>query len=505
VRGTGCSGGVFDFFQPAEGVDGYEMVEWLAAREWSAGRVATVGKSYPGITQLFTANTAPPSLVAIAPGHYFADVYRDVAFPGGIFNYAFAALWSFVARPASDYPGVANDVFAGDQTCAEHQAHNATSARYNPFVQAQEHTTDDPLIRDRSPLYGAHNIDVPVFQALSWQDEQLASRNVRFLEDLERLGVDYRAVLSNGDHGTYREPEQLRELDRFFEAHLEQREVLRDGTALEDYLAEPSITVLWEQDETSPRWATTLEAWSGAATPWRIPLVDMPLQFSAGATPDGPMFAHNPTGQQGIGNAKWGGGPDFGMWDKYSPPPGSALAFTALPFEEDVTLLGSASADLWITATAPNVDLQVTLTEVRADGTEVYVQQGWLRTSQRALDASRSTELAPYQTHSRYDQQPLSASEPSLARVEIFPFGHVFREGSSLRLWIEAPTAAPQLWGFAADPTPAVVTVHVSEEHRSSLVLPLVDAPIPAEFAGQQGQFACGTAVRLECRPDPLA
>ncbi len=104
VRGTGCSGGEFDFFQPAEAADGYEMVEWLAAQAYSTGRVGLVGKSYPGITQLFTAEAQPPHLAAIAPGHYFADVYRDVAFPGGIFNHSFAALWSYIARPRRTTP-----------------------------------------------------------------------------------------------------------------------------------------------------------------------------------------------------------------------------------------------------------------------------------------------------------------------------------------------------------------------------------------------------------------
>ena len=51
LRGTGCSGGVWDFFQPVEATDGYDVIEWIARQQWSNARVAMIGKSYPGITQ----------------------------------------------------------------------------------------------------------------------------------------------------------------------------------------------------------------------------------------------------------------------------------------------------------------------------------------------------------------------------------------------------------------------------------------------------------------------
>ena len=58
-------------------------------------------------------------------------------------------------------------------------------------------------------------------------------------------------------------------------------------------------------------------------------------------------------------------------------------------------MVGSGSADLWIASSETDTDLQVTLTEVRPDGKETYVQSGWLRASKRALDEERSTELQP--------------------------------------------------------------------------------------------------------------
>jgi hypothetical protein len=147
------------------------------------------------------------------------------------------------------------------------------------------------------------------------------------------------------------------------------------------------------------------------------------------------------------------------------------------------------------------VDLQATITEVRPDGQEEFVQQGWLKVSQRAIDEDRSTVLRPYQTHAAEDVAMLTPGEPVLARLEVFPFGHVFRAGSRLRVWVESPTVLPQLWAFAPFPTPAQVTILHDAEHLSQLVLPVV----PNDDERVTALPGCDLLIRQPCRPDPLA
>ena len=54
MRGTGCSGGSFRFFEEAQVLDGYDMIEAVAAQDWVLdNKVGMVGISYPGISQLF--------------------------------------------------------------------------------------------------------------------------------------------------------------------------------------------------------------------------------------------------------------------------------------------------------------------------------------------------------------------------------------------------------------------------------------------------------------------
>jgi uncharacterized protein len=513
LRGTGCSDGTFDFFQPQEGADGARVIKWITEQPWSNGRVGMIGKSYPGITQLFVAEQQPPGLMAITPGHFFADAYRDVARPGGIMNIGFATLWSFIARPSYEVQDSPGEIAGGDLQCINAATGEIRGLPKNPFVQLLQHQWDDALVQERSPITHLDRIKVPIYTALAWQDEQLASRQSHLLWDLDDLNAQRRArgepvtpwwaILSNGDHGMYRTPAALDELERFLD-----RFVKGEANGWEQ---RPPVEVWWEAGRDhvrAPGWVTSEAVWSepqreaaGRLQPW-------PLQLRAGgrltdeaAAADEPStsYAYVPVvGSQGLGNPRYSGvsgTPSFYLW-KHPPAPGTAAAFTSAPMPTDRMLLGSASLDVWLTSTAPDTDLQVTLSELRPDGKEQYIQKGWLRVSQRATNPARSTALRPWQTHQKADAANLHSGEPVLARVEIFPFGHVVRAGSRLRVWVEGPTALPELWSFVPVLTPAQNRILHDTAHPSKLVLPLV----PGGSAGIGEYAECGSVIRQPCR-----
>jgi len=179
---------------------------------------------------------------------------------------------------------------------------------------------------------------------------------------------------------------------------------------------------------------------------------------------------------------------------------GAAASYLSEPLGDDVVMAGTASADLWITSTAEDTDLEVTITEVYPDGNEVLVQSGWLRASQRALDEEASTELMPVQTHLEEDAEPLEPGEPTEVRVEVFPFGHVFREGSQIRVIVDSPGGNRPLWTFDSleddDVTNAVLQ---SAEHPSRIVLPV----IPGEHDVPEQVPACPGLRAQPCRSYP--
>ena len=80
LRGRGRSEGTGQYFHtvnPNEGRDGYDTVEWIAARPWSNGKVGTVGSSHGGKVQTAMALERPPHLTAM-----WADVNTVNFFDG---------------------------------------------------------------------------------------------------------------------------------------------------------------------------------------------------------------------------------------------------------------------------------------------------------------------------------------------------------------------------------------------------------------------------------------
>ena len=554
IRGTHCSGGYFDYFEPLQARDGARAIEYLTGHLEIEGyerpgmlgdKLAMVGKSYPGITQLFVAAERPRGLASIVPGHVFGDLYRDVPFPGGILNATFAGYWSASRAAETMYSGPAWwQANQDDDQCIENWPEHAPNTPYNPFVQATYNQYDGPLFWERSPWWWADQIDVPTFLVEAWQDEQVGSRATHLIERF-RPGLPWKFLAANGDHGEYYGEQVLPHIYRFLEFTLRGEEFVPgdfgeaydfnpdderngwigsagfpDATAAE-YWAEDPVTINFENGANGGRraaFAQTFSAWPPAETVATRLYLTTDGTLSAdppGSTapdPDaGPLerlpatearlagavdYLYAPyAGTQERGDAELADGVG-GDWQR-KPPEGSYAMFTSEAFEQDTMLLGTASADLWITSTAPDTDLEVALTEVRSDGQEVFVQKGWLRASHRMEDTRFSTELRPFQTHRLADVAPLVAGHPTLARVEIFPFGHAYRAGSKLRIWVNAPNIVPDLWGFAALPIPALNTIYTSAYHPSSIALPVIEgATVPT------GYPTCGSLRKQPCRPE---
>ena len=161
-------------------------------------------------------------------------------------------------------------------------------------------------------------------------------------------------------------------------------------------------------------------------------------------------------------------------------------------------MAGSGSADLWVQSSVGDTDLEVTISEVRPDGQEMYVQSGWLRASHRALDVAESSALQPAHTHRAGDVEQLPDGEFAPVRVEIFPFAHVFRAGSQIRISVDAPGNNRPVWIFDTISGGEQVTIGLGGAVASKVVLPVVPGINPPAAYPE-----CGSLRGQPCRAFP--
>lgn len=496
-RGTGCSEGEFDLFTPLWSSDGAAVVEWATRQPWSTGKVGMVGASFPGISQLMVASQRPEGLAAIAPAVPITDLYRDVGYPGGMYNHTFANFFTVVQK--SGYAEVPAETVGGDSRCGPAIAGQNRPDRIIALQGPQHPYADDEIFERFLPPEDIAAIDVPTLWTSSWQDEQLGSRATAALDVLD--GRHTWAMLANGSHASGFYSEYYNDLmERFYRHYL-----LGEKNG---WRRTPRIHVLHELGlDYKPGWVTTHDRW-----PLKTRDIELHLQ------PDGSLRRKPATEDAGLSyrypqpapsvmttacaacQLKLGPagaiGPEPAMTYKVPVPGGGSVSFTTKPFTRDTEIFGPASADLWLSSTATDTDLQVTITEIRPDGNELYVQRGWLRASHRALDKKASTATRPFHTHAEDDAKPLEPGAATPVRVEVWPSNHTFRAGSSLRVYIEAPLSVTGFRELLINPTPAINTIHVGPQTPSRLVLPVrpgatAKTPLPE----------CDTLVNQPCRP----
>lgn len=521
IRGTGCSGGAYDYFEPLQLLDGYDVIEIVAAQSWvKHGKVGMVGLSYPGITQLFVASTNPPNLVSIAPFSVLADTVSSTLLPGGIVNNGFAISWiENVMNKALPYAhGWIHDIVdAGDTVCEEHQLLHSqlvdviAKARAYPYY-------DDETAKPLDPTTFVDKIDVPVFLVGQSQDEQTGPHFPALFDKFTNSPVT-RFTLTNGVHPDGVAPQTLARWFDFVSIYVNQEIPVMDDVVavllplfmeevfkvenmqfppliyqdyedfdevVQHYEAQEPVRVIYESgadpDLTPGAPQGTFEEHYSA---WPIPETEITRFYFHN---DGSMTETEPVEDSGY--SQFEHDPEAGNRDYLVsgsidiPQPnydyrqlveGKAIVFLSEELADDLVMTGPGSCDLWIKSDADDADLEINITEVRDDGKEVYIQSGWLRASHRALRAE-TTELRPVNSHYFEDVEPLVADEWNLTRIEIMPFAHVFRKGSKIRVSIDTPGDSRARWKFELleyDTNPTHYVAH-NKDYASSIVLPII-------------------------------
>jgi predicted acyl esterase len=537
MRGTGCSGGAFDYFEPLQGLDGYDVVETVARQPWVLhNRVGMAGVSYGGISQLFVGATRPPHLAAITPLSVI-DNTATTLYPGGYLNTGFAVQWAEDrvddAKPASPTQGQGwayKRIQEGDELCKANQTLHTAAADLiakisrNRFYRPK---VANPL----SPATFVSKIRVPTFMACQFEDEQTGGHCANLADRFTGTKRKW-FTFTNGLHIDSLDPETFNRWFDFLELYVAGRRPQIPPAAAgaaplvyQTVMGVPGVTLPPDPIQSQPSYEAALSAFQS------LPSIRVLFDNGGGGSPGAPYpgfersFSRfpipgtkpeswflRPNGLMTRKPSKKGrkGGSTSFTWDKTArpatdfagtdtgggdlwtahpsydwrqPPAGNAASFVTPPLARDTAIVGAGAVHAWLRASVPDLDLQVTVSEVRPDGKETYVQSGYLRASMRKLDSRKSTLLEPVLSLRREDAAKLPKGFSKLI-IPLYYQGHMYRAGSRIRVTVSAPVGDQPVWAFA-ETVPqrnARVTIALSHKRPSRLILPFipgVSAPTP--------------------------
>jgi predicted acyl esterase len=526
MRGTGCSGGAFDYFEPLQGLDGYDVIETVARQPWvQHNKVGMIGISYGGISQLFVGSTAPPSLAAIAPLSVI-DNSATTLYPGGILNTGFALAWAqdrvHDALPASSTGGQAwalKRIQDGDQTCKANQALHGEAVDLIAKVRANNYYV--PSIADpASPVTFVNKIKAPVYLACQWTDEQTGGHCADLAEHFTGTSRKW-FTFTNGTHVDSLDPVTFNRWYDFLELYVARQapnlsaaqkaegpviyqtamgipnvtlpsdpiQGLSYSAALAAFQNLKPIRVLFDNGAGSSAAGAPYPAFDQSFARFPLPRTHARFWFlgSGGALRSAlparagaDVFTWDAharpltdfTGDTGSGGL-WNATPTYN-W--VQPPTGSAVSYVSPALRTNTAVIGAGALHAWIRSSTPDADLQVTISEIRPDGKETFVQSGWLRASERKLDRAKSTLLEPAPSFRKADASPLPRNRFANVTIPLYYEGHVYRAGSRIRVTISAPNGDQPIWSFSETVPQGKATIAVAHSKRmpSWLVLPVV-------------------------------
>jgi hypothetical protein len=551
MRGTGCSGGAFDYFEALQNLDGYDVVETIAHQSWVQGnKVGMMGISYGAISQLFTAQLRPPDLEAISPLSTI-DATATTLYPGGILNTGFAVAWAqqrqheaLPAGPNSGQPYAWQQIQNGDTTCAANQALHGEASNLMAKITANSHYS--AAVADTlDPVTFVKNINVPVFMACQWEDEQTGGHCPDLVQHFTGTKLKW-FTFTNGAHIDSLDPATFNRWYDFLELFVAHQAPIVNSAIIDaaapviyqEAMGLPStdvVTLPVDSIQQVPTYNAALTAFE------KLPAVRVLFDNGAGQSPTQTATAGDPyagyehdyaslpvpgtvarswylgpngalTGSPATANGvnsfstnahalpatdfgpSTGGGGLWGnasqwQWNWQQNPAGTALSYLSAPLAANTTVIGGGAVYLWVKSSTPDVDLQATISEVAPGGAETFVQNGWIRASERKLSTNSnnmfkqpSTLLQPIPTFTTADAAPMPAGQFVQVVVPLYFEGHAYRAGSRIRVTIASPNGTQPVWAFSQTlPAKAgTASLAFSASMPSRLVLPVVPgATIP--------------------------
>lgn len=462
-RGIGCSEGEYVGILGSMAQDGYDLVEWIAQQPWCDGNVGMMGSCIFAAAQLLVAAEQPPHLKAITPLEFWADVYRHLAYHGGILYTVQHAVYTGRNQNDSGY-ALGNVTSKMIKTRPKEEVErlfeetlNNPDIRYNSkfyslvkhpkidptFIDFLLNPTDGPFWQEISPYTKFEKIKIPTYIGVPWCRENFIWPA---FEGYDKIKAPQKLLLW---------PPRLTERP-FHEYH---DEIVR----WYDYWLKGIDTGIMDEPPIKMfvmginKWRFEHE-WPLARTEW----VKFYLHSQGRLSPE-PVASgdHQP--------------------ESFSQPPPTvtsivkSVQYRTSPLPHDgLEVTGPIALSLYASIDADDTNWIVDLNDVDPSGRKTAVSRGYLKASHRAVDVGKSKPYKPYHPHTRVE--PVTPGEIYEYAIELMPASNVFKGGHSIELVIRSQDDLldkPAMWGTYHLPSSGTIN-HKIYFSKSHLLLPII-------------------------------
>lgn len=390
--GCGFSGGDNSFMLMDQGgQDGKEVIEWIAAQDFSNGNVGMAGNSGLAMVQWMIAAAKPEHLKCIVPWEGTSDLYRESICVGGIPSPAFSELIWYDFRGEN---GRQPDI---PQVLHEHPL-------YNSFWDNMAAKLE--------------NIKIPTYVCAGYSHFHLRGsmegfRRIKSRQKWLRMHRDF-------EWPDFNKPENIADLQRFFDRYLKNE---NNG---------------WEM---TPK--VRIEVMDAYDLDFRTnrPEADFPIprtqftKFYCDAS-DMSLSLEKPEVESSV---------------TYDSETGEvAFDFTAT---EDLELSGNFVFHTWVSSETDDADVFVLVQKTGVDGEPIPTSvfgvadpgaKGQLRASMRALDPDKSLEYLPQHTFDH--EEKLTPGEPVELSIEIWPHSRIWHKGEHVHVVVAGRPIRDPSW-----------------------------------------------------------
>jgi uncharacterized protein len=455
ARGTGHSQGVWGAVGPRDQQDVAEVLAWACQQPWSNGHIGLYGFSASAIAVY---NSLHLPLVCVDAASLMAgsdDLYRDLLYPGGIFNLLPAGVVAFgVSEPL-----LQSGLLQQNQTLPSALA--SFLGQIGLYDSIFSNVTEDAFWQQRTERRNPAGPNTfPVLADTSFYDPEPRGPFESF-KLLRSLGVTVH-LMTYGAHDGYPAGTQgpFPEFQRWFDHYL-----LGSGNGVD---SDPAVQLLvgngsFNALKSGSYTSINADDWPIPGTQWQALYLNAARSGSARSLNDGSFSVTAPAAQSHslyadiptLGTASDPASASvvinalqstsFNIFDvlpflvQMNLAEPHTLTWTTAPFTAPVDVVGQGSLDLFAATVLTEDDLYTVIADVWPDGTSYPIAEGQLRNSYPNIVTAQSVIVGgevvqPYADYSAKDYAvPLQTRE---YHIEFWPIGNHFAAGHRLRVYV---------------------------------------------------------------------